>query len=66
MKRNLPGILYIPSIDKLWPTVTETVKATLISLLNELLPTEAVFIIATSDSPHSELDEEVGRGYFRL
>ncbi|XP_037783045.1 ATPase family AAA domain-containing protein 2B-like isoform X2 [Penaeus monodon] len=58
-RRNLPSIVYVPHIDQWWGTTSETLRATFMSLLLDLDPTAPLLLLATSDVPYDDLDEEV-------
>lgn len=58
-RRTSPCILYIPHIGNWWDVVAETLKATFISLLQDLEPTTPVLLLATAEIQHSELPDVV-------
>ena len=58
-RRTQPGILYIPHLLTLWETVSETVRATLLTLLADVPPTAPLLILAVADCSYSHLPEEL-------
>jgi len=58
-RRTQPGILYIPHLLTLWDTISETVRATLVTLLTDLPPKAPLFILAVATSPYSALPTEL-------
>lgn len=58
-KRDVPSIIYIPSIDKLWDLVNETVKGILETQMAQLDPNVPILFLATSDVIYDELPERV-------
>ncbi|XP_015588936.1 ATPase family AAA domain-containing protein 2 isoform X2 [Cephus cinctus] len=53
--RNIPSIIYIPSIDQWWPLVPETVKAVFLCRIAALDPTLPILLLATSDTMYQDL-----------
>ena len=58
-RRVAPSIIYLPRIESLWNTTSETLKATFMSLVNDLPPPMPLLLFATSDVPLSWLPDEV-------
>jgi len=58
-RRTMPGVLYIPHLCMLWNTITDTVRATLTTLLSDLPPTAPLLILAVCDQPYGSLSPEV-------
>ena len=58
-KRTAPSIVYVPHIHLWWEIVGPTLKATFITLLQNIPSFAPVLLLATSDKPHSALPEEV-------
>jgi len=54
-RRTMPGILYIPHLCTLWETISETVRATLTTLLSDIPPTAPLVILAVVDRPYNSL-----------
>lgn len=59
-RRSLPSIIYVPHIDQWWNTMSDTLRATFMSLLHDLDPASPLLFLATSDVPYDQLDSEVG------
>lgn len=59
-RRNIPSVIYVPSIDQLWTLIPETVKAIFLSHLTQLDPNIPVLLLATADALFNELPEQVG------
>ncbi|XP_048505295.1 ATPase family AAA domain-containing protein 2-like isoform X2 [Athalia rosae] len=53
--RNVPSIIYIPTIDQWWPLVPETVKAVFLCRIMALDPTLPILILSTCDTSYEEL-----------
>ncbi|KAG9355751.1 hypothetical protein JZ751_000589 [Albula glossodonta] len=58
-KRTAPSILYIPNIQLWWDTVGIALKATFLSLLQDIPPFSPILLLATSSVPHESLFQEV-------
>ncbi|XP_032874974.1 ATPase family AAA domain-containing protein 2 isoform X2 [Amblyraja radiata] len=58
-RRTAPSILYIPHIDQWWESVGETLRATFISLLQDIPSFTPILLLATCDVLRNELAEEV-------
>uniref|UniRef100_A0AAR2LXI2 ATPase family AAA domain-containing protein 2 n=1 Tax=Pygocentrus nattereri TaxID=42514 RepID=A0AAR2LXI2_PYGNA len=58
-KRTSPSILYLPHIQQWWDTVSGTLKATFLSLLQDISSFSPILLLATSNFSHSELAEEL-------
>lgn len=54
--RSAPSIVYMPHINHWWGVLGDTLKATLQMLLQDLVPTTPVLILATSEQPYTDLD----------
>ncbi|CDQ87963.1 unnamed protein product [Oncorhynchus mykiss] len=59
-KRTSPSILYIPHIQQWWDTVGLTLKATFLSLLQDIPSFSPIMLLATSNVAHHDLADEVG------
>lgn len=59
VKRNIPSVLYIPSIDRWWYLVTETLRAIFLAQLQEFDPNSPILVLATSDTDYNSLPEQV-------
>ncbi|XP_016338700.1 ATPase family AAA domain-containing protein 2-like isoform X3 [Sinocyclocheilus anshuiensis] len=58
-RRTAPSILYIPHIQRWWDTVSSTLKATFISLLQDIPSFCPCLLLATCSFPHHTLCPEV-------
>nr|XP_044999587.1 ATPase family AAA domain-containing protein 2 isoform X2 [Jaculus jaculus] len=58
-KRTAPSIVYVPHIHLWWEIVGPTLKATFITLLQNIPSFAPVLLLATSDKPYFALPEEV-------
>lgn len=58
-RRNIPSIIYIPTLDKWWELVTEAVRVILISQMSQLNPNTPILLLATADKLYKELPDEV-------
>ncbi|XP_067304167.1 ATPase family AAA domain-containing protein 2-like isoform X1 [Pseudorasbora parva] len=58
-RRTTPSILYIPHIQRWWDTVSSTLKATFISLLQDIPSFCPCLLLATCSFPHETLYPEV-------
>ncbi|XP_012273036.1 ATPase family AAA domain-containing protein 2 isoform X2 [Orussus abietinus] len=57
--RNIPSIIYIPSIDQWWPLVPETVKAVFLCCIRSLDPPLPILTLATSDTTYENLPAQL-------
>lgn len=60
-QRVLPGVLYLPHLCQWWDTLGEAVRATFVTLLQDLEPLTPVLWLATADVPFEQLPSEVSR-----
>ncbi|XP_037668877.1 ATPase family AAA domain-containing protein 2B isoform X4 [Choloepus didactylus] len=58
-RRTVPSIVYMPHIGDWWEAVSETVKATFLTLLQDIPSFSPIFLLSTSETMYSELPEEV-------
>uniref|UniRef100_A0A3P8Z5V9 ATPase family AAA domain-containing protein 2 n=1 Tax=Esox lucius TaxID=8010 RepID=A0A3P8Z5V9_ESOLU len=58
-KRTSPSILYIPHIQQWWETVGLALRATFLSLLQDIPSFSPILLLATCNVPHSSLFPEV-------
>ncbi|KAM9616811.1 ATPase family AAA domain-containing protein 2B isoform 5-T6 [Morphnus guianensis] len=58
-RRTVPSIVYMPHIGDWWEAVSETVRATFLTLLQDIPSFSPIFLLSTSESMYSELPEEV-------
>lgn len=58
-RRNVPSVIYIPTIEKWWSLVSETVRAIFLSSLSQLDPNIPILFLATADIQYKNLPEPV-------
>ncbi|KAJ8395293.1 hypothetical protein AAFF_G00034950 [Aldrovandia affinis] len=58
-KRTAPSILYVPHIQLWWDTVGTALKATFLSLLQDIPPFSPILLLATCNVPHQRLFQEI-------
>ncbi|XP_053567143.1 ATPase family AAA domain-containing protein 2B [Bombina bombina] len=58
-RRSVPSVVYMPHIEDWWDAVSETVRATFLTLLQDIPSFSPIFLLSTSESAYSELPEEV-------
>lgn len=56
----------MPHIGDWWEAVSETVRATFLTLLQDIPSFSPIFLLSTSETMYSELPEEVRTGYSYL
>ncbi|KAF8882024.1 hypothetical protein CPB84DRAFT_1686882 [Gymnopilus junonius] len=62
-KRNQPSVIYIPSLIGWCAAVSETSRSTVRAMLDTLLPTDPILLLAVVDGKFSELPKDV-RAWF--
>ncbi|KAM9436038.1 ATPase family AAA domain-containing protein 2 isoform 1-T1 [Clarias gariepinus] len=58
-KRTSPSILYIPHMQRWWETVNPALRATFLSLLQDIPSFSPILLLATCNLPYDSLDGEV-------
>ncbi|NWZ94476.1 ATD2B protein, partial [Nesospiza acunhae] len=58
-RRTVPSIVYMPHIGDWWEAVSETVRATFLTLLQDIPSFSPIFLLSTSESMFSDLPEEL-------
>ncbi|XP_076016241.1 ATPase family AAA domain-containing protein 2B isoform X2 [Genypterus blacodes] len=58
-RRSVPSVVFMPHISEWWETVSDTVKSTFLTLLQDVPSFCPVLILATADSHYSQLTDEV-------
>lgn len=58
-RRNVPSVVYVPSIEQWWSLVGETVRAIFLSQLSQLDPGIPVLLLATANVEYKELPEQI-------
>ncbi|KAJ3583061.1 hypothetical protein NHX12_034506 [Muraenolepis orangiensis] len=62
-RRSVPSVVFMPHISEWWEAVSETVRSTFLTLLQDIPSFSPILILATVESPYTQLSEEavVGR-----
>ncbi|KAI1897748.1 hypothetical protein AGOR_G00086470 [Albula goreensis] len=60
-RRAVPSVVYLPHVGEWWEAVSDTLKSTFLTLLQDLPSFTPILILATSETPYSQLSEEVKR-----
>lgn len=58
-KRHQPSVIYIPSLVGWCAAVSETARSTVRAMLETLLPTDTILLLAVVDGPFSSLPRDV-------
>ncbi|KAI4873114.1 hypothetical protein NFI96_015547 [Prochilodus magdalenae] len=58
-KRTAPSILYIPHMQRWWDTVSSALRATFLSLLQDIPSFSPILLLATCNLPYHDLCPEV-------
>ncbi|XP_029451862.1 ATPase family AAA domain-containing protein 2B [Rhinatrema bivittatum] len=58
-RRTVPSVVYMPHVGDWWEAVSETVRATFLTLLQDIPSFSPIFLLSTSETMYSELPEEV-------
>ncbi|KAM7395711.1 hypothetical protein PAMA_007130 [Pampus argenteus] len=58
-RRSVPSVVYMPHISEWWETVSDTVKSTFLTLLQDVPSFSPVLIFATAETHYSQLSGEV-------
>ncbi|KAI6038096.1 AAA-domain-containing protein [Pisolithus marmoratus] len=64
-KRHPPSVIYIPALSSWCTAVSETTRSTVRAMLESLLPTDPVLLLAVADGPLSSLPQDV-KGWFGI
>lgn len=59
-RRSVPSVVFMPHVSEWWEAVSDTVKSTFLTLLQDVPSFSPVLIVATAESPYSQLPDEVG------
>ncbi|XP_077863535.1 ATPase family AAA domain-containing protein 2-like [Saccoglossus kowalevskii] len=54
-----PSIIYMPHIGQWWNIVSDTLRATFLTLLQDLPPSLSILLLATSEQLHMHLDTQL-------
>ena len=58
-RRSIPSVVYMPHVSEWWEAVSDTVRSTFITLLQDIPSLSPILILATADCPYTQLPEEV-------
>ncbi|KAM9782763.1 ATPase family AAA domain-containing protein 2B [Neosynchiropus ocellatus] len=58
-RRSMPSVVFMPQIPEWWETVSDTVRSTFLTLLQDLPSFSPVLFLATAETHYSQLSEEV-------
>ncbi|XP_029965741.1 ATPase family AAA domain-containing protein 2B [Salarias fasciatus] len=58
-RRSVPSVVYMPHVSEWWDTVSDTVKSTFLTLLQDVPSFCPVLILATAETHYSRLSDEV-------
>ncbi|XP_056420301.1 ATPase family AAA domain-containing protein 2B isoform X2 [Hyla sarda] len=58
-RRTVPSIVYMPHIGEWWEAVSETVRATFLTLLQDIPSFSPILLLSTSETVYGELPDEV-------
>ena len=58
-RRTSPSIVYLPHINQWWHVLGDTVRTTLLTLIQDLDPTSPLLLLATSEEKYEDLDYTV-------
>ncbi|MGH0143639.1 UNVERIFIED_CONTAM: hypothetical protein FKN15_028851 [Acipenser sinensis] len=60
-RRTVPSVVYMPQISEWWEAISDTVRTTFLTLLQDIPSFSPILILATSEIAYRELSEEVFR-----
>ncbi|XP_056284078.1 ATPase family AAA domain-containing protein 2B isoform X2 [Pseudoliparis swirei] len=58
-RRSVPSVVFMPYISEWWEAVSDTVKSTFLTLLQDVPSFSPVLILATAETHYSQLSEEL-------
>ncbi|XP_030627086.1 ATPase family AAA domain-containing protein 2B isoform X1 [Chanos chanos] len=58
-RRSIPSVVYMPHIGDWWEAISETVKSTFLTLLQDVPSFTPLLILATAETSYKQLPEEV-------
>ncbi|KAK6180283.1 hypothetical protein SNE40_012469 [Patella caerulea] len=64
-RRTAPSIIYLPFINKWWDVIGETLRATFLTLVQNLSPSSPLLMLATCEVSYNSLDSTL-QGLFDL
>lgn len=57
--RTSPSIVYMPRINQWWDVLSESMKTTLLTTIQNLDPASPILLLATSEEPLTQIDAMV-------
>jgi hypothetical protein len=57
--RKIPSVVYLPHIDSWWKSAEQSLRTTLINMIQDVDPSLPLLLLAISDVPHSELPRDL-------
>ncbi|XP_072218454.1 ATPase family AAA domain-containing protein 2B isoform X2 [Leuresthes tenuis] len=58
-RRSTPSVVYMPHISEWWDTVSDTVKSTFLTLLQDVPSFSPILILGTAETQYAKLSDEV-------
>uniref|UniRef100_A0A3Q3WA97 ATPase family AAA domain-containing protein 2 n=1 Tax=Mola mola TaxID=94237 RepID=A0A3Q3WA97_MOLML len=58
-RRSVPSVVFMPHVSEWWETVSDTVKTTFLTLLQDVPSFSPVLFLATAETQYSQLSDEV-------
>lgn len=58
-QRSVPSVIYMPHVSDWWEAISETVKSTFLTLLQDVPSFTPLLILATAEISYQQLPEEV-------
>ncbi|XP_062323855.1 ATPase family AAA domain-containing protein 2B isoform X1 [Osmerus eperlanus] len=58
-RRSVPSVVFMPHISDWWEVISDTVKSTFLTLLQDVPSFTPILILATAESSYTQLPEEV-------
>ncbi|XP_068198096.1 ATPase family AAA domain-containing protein 2B [Antennarius striatus] len=58
-RRSVPSVVFMPHVSEWWETVSDTVKSTFVTLLQDVPSFSPVLILATAETHYSQLPDEM-------
>lgn len=59
-RRSVPSVVFMPHFCEWWEAVSETVRGTFLTLLQDIPSFCPILLLATVETPYTQLSEEVG------
>lgn len=59
VKRHTPSVIFIPNLDSWFETISHTARATFLSFLRDLKPTDSILVLALMEDEEANLDPQV-------